>query len=127
MKQIKRVITDNVPVGLFLVHFETIMGNRCNDGKHEDCLEHGCLDNEDFYIAEIEHSIIQVTENNYLTLPVNVIDKDEKFNSETLWEGDTHDLRPRLFLTEVEAQDHVKTTLNRWNNPAPWEVFVKTA
>ena len=127
MKQIKRTITDNVPVGLYLVHFETILGNRCNSGKHEDCLEHGCLDNEDFYIAEIDSSVTEITEDNYLNLPVNILDKDENFNSESLWESDTHDLRPRLFLTKDEAKEHIKDTLYRWNNASPWEVFVKTA
>lgn len=127
MKIIKRTIFDNVPVGLYLVTFESIWDSKCNEGKHECCFEHGCGDNEPSYIAEIIPTVVKVTAKNYLVLGEDVIGKDDSFNSKELFEGDTHDIRPRLFKTLKEAKAHIKYTVDRFNNPSPWECFVKSA
>jgi hypothetical protein len=70
--EIKREIVDLVPVGLYLVSFETIYGNHCNEGKHECCIDHGCLDNGSEYIAEIKGNVEKITKDNYLKLGVRL-------------------------------------------------------
>lgn len=127
MQQVTRTIVDNVPVGLFLVTFESIWGAPCNVGEHDDCLEHGCLNNEPSYVAAIESSVAEVTVDNYLTLDVDVTDQTVELNNDIDPVSDTHDLRPRLFASKEEAEKHVTYTVNRFNNPQPWEVFVKGA
>jgi len=127
MQKIKRTVIDNVPIGYWLVTFTPIYGNRCNSGTHEDCDTHGCFDNGQEYVAEIDDVIEKVTASNYMVLPARVTDRDESWNADSLWEGDTHDLRPRLFKTKKEAKEHVKLVKDRFNNPQPWEVFVKYA
>lgn len=42
-----------------------------------------------------------------------------------LTEGDTHDLRERWFATREEAEDHARYTKERFDNPSPWESFVR--
>lgn len=126
MVQVNRTIIDNVPVGLFLVTFETIWGAPCNSGEHDDCCEHGCDDNEPTYIADIEPTIAEITTVNYLTLPVDVTDQTVDLNADIDGTSDSHDLRPRLFATKEEADAHVAYTVERFNNPQPWEIFVKT-
>jgi len=125
MKSIKRTVVDLVPVGMYLVTFEPVWNNHCNPGEHEDCLDHGCFDNGQDYISEVDPSITKVTEKNYLGL--DVIGKDENLNVKGLFGDDTHDLRPRLFKTLKEAKEHEKYTLDRFKNPQPWESFVKLA
>jgi hypothetical protein len=44
---------------------------------------------------------------------------------EDLWQDDTHDLRSRWFESRQEAIDHAEYTRRRWENPSPWESFVK--
>lgn len=127
MMQVTRTVVDNVPVGLFLVTFETIWGAPCNSGEHDDCGEHGCDDNEPTYIADIEPTIAEITTVNYLTLPVDVTDQTIDLNADVDGTSDSHDLRPRLFATKEEADAHVAYTVERFNNPQPWEIFVKTA
>lgn len=39
---------------------------------------------------------------------------------------DTHDLRSRFFETREEAEEHLRYTMERWENPEPWCVFVQT-
>ena len=113
-----------VPIGLFLVRFETIWGTPCNEGKHDDCLEHGCLDNEPSYIAEVDGSLTEVTLENWQELGVEGLTLN---SNPKLWVDDTHDLRDKVFATKEEANKHLEYTLNRFKNPQPWEAFVKTA
>lgn len=122
--EIKREVTDLVPIGLYAVHFEAIYGNKCLEGEHDDCLEHGCFDYGQEYIEEIEPSIDLVTSENYRNLPFDVTGKDDTFNANGLWQGDTHDFRPRLFVMKKEAEQHIKETMARFKNPQPWEAFV---
>lgn len=124
MKAIQRVITEMVPVNMYLVTFDTIWGQPCNPGEHNDCLEHGCMDNEPSYVAEIDPAVIQVTAANYTKLQENVVGRDADWNADGV-NGDTHDLRPRLFRTRKEANAHVKYTTERFKNPQPWESFIK--
>jgi hypothetical protein len=125
LTEIKRQVTDLVPIGAYAVHFEAIYGQRCLEGSHEDCEAHGCFDYGSEYVAEIEPSIMQVTSDNYLELPFEVVNKDESLNAKSLFEGDTHDMRPRIFTLRKEAENHVKATMQRFNKPDPWEVFIK--
>lgn len=127
MQQVTRTIVDNVPVGLYLVTFESIWGSPCNVGEHDDCAEHGCVDNEPSYIAAIESSVTEVTADNYLTLDADVTDQTVELNNDVDPVNDTHDLRPRLFASKKDAERHVTYTVNRFNNPEPWEVFVRGA
>lgn len=122
---IERKILENVPVGLFLVRFDAVLGTSCNDGNHDDCLEHGCMDNEPSYITEIDYSLNEVTKDNYLRFWQNVVDKDESWNCNPLEGDDTHDFRPRLFTSKKDAESHIEYTLNRFKNPSPWELFAK--
>lgn len=46
-------------------------------------------------------------------------------HAEDLPQDDTHDLRSRWFATEQEAEDHARSTIERWMNPEPWCSFVK--
>lgn len=125
MVKIKRTVIDHVPIGLYLVTFERVYGAICNLGEHDDCLEHGCFDNDSNIVSEIAPQIERITRNNYLNLEIDVINKDISLNSKELGVDDTHDLRPRLFKTKKEAKTHADYTLNRFNNPQPWEVFIK--
>jgi hypothetical protein len=122
---ITRQVTELVPIGAYAVHFEPIYGQRCLEGSHEDCIEHGCMDYGQEYIAEIEPTVTQVTSDNYRELPFDVTGKDESLNAQSLFEGDTHDMRPRLFTLRKEAENHVKETMLRFNKPQPWECFIK--
>jgi hypothetical protein len=122
---IKREVIDLVPVGFYAVNFEPIYGNRCLEGVHEDCEKHGCFDYGQEYVAEIDASIEQITATNYQLLMFDVTNKDETFNAESLFEGDTHDMRPRLFRSKLDAENHVKETMQRYNKPQPWECFIK--
>jgi hypothetical protein len=123
LKQVKREIVESVPLGYWIVTFDTIWGQSCNEGQHNDCLEHGCMDNEPSYIAEIESIVTKITKNNYLTLDYDYAIKT--MNSSEYVSGDTHDLRPRLFKTKKEATEYAKHVKTRFDNPSPWEVFVK--
>lgn len=123
LKTVKRQIIEQVPINYWIVSFDTIWGSQCNSGKHDDCLEHGCMDNEPSYIAEIEPRLERITTKNYITLDYNYAIKT--MNSSEYIGDDTHDLRPRLFKTKGEAQKFIDYTVNRFNNPNPWECFVK--
>ena len=122
---ITRQVIELVPIGAYAVNFEPIYGQRCLEGSHEDCIEHGCMDYGSEYVAEIEPTVTQVTSDNYKDLPFSVVDKDESLNAQSLFEGDTHDMRPRIFTLRKEAEKHVKDTMQRFNKPNPWEVFIK--
>lgn len=124
VKKVKRISYDMVPVGLYYVQFNPILSSPCNPGKHDDCVDHGCMDNEPNRISEIDPVIIRVTEKNYDTFSVDVRDRDVTWNDDYV-SGDTHDIRPRLFATLKQAKDHASYTLERWKNPQPWESFVK--
>lgn len=126
MKQIKRTIIDLVPVGFYLTDFELVYNNRCNPGEHEDCLEHGCFDNDSEYVQEVIAHITKITAKNYKELSIDVT-LPKYLEVLPLWEGDTHDLRPRIFKTKHEATTHTKNTLDRFNNARPWECFIKVA
>lgn len=126
MKQIKRTVVDLVPVGFYLADFEPIYSTRCNVGEHEDCLEHGCFDNNSEYVSEAIALIVKITAKNYRELSVDVT-LPKYLDVTPLWEDDTHDLRPRIFKTRQEADAHVKQTLDRFNNAQPWECFIKVA
>lgn len=125
MQKIKRIVIDNVPVGMYLVSFRAIYGIQCNPGEHDDCLNHECIYNEPSFIEDIEPEIIKVLKSNYLILSEDVINKDETLNSDILNSDDTHDLRSRLFKTKKDAENHIKYTVDRFKKPQPWEVFVK--
>lgn len=116
MKQIKRTVIDSVPVGYFLVTFEPIWGCSEEEGYS------GVFEPD--YIAEVDGRIDKITAKNYLEL--NAIGMTLETNSNPV-NGDTHDLRPMLFKTKAEAQEHLDWTLNRFANPAPWQAFVKVS
>jgi hypothetical protein len=42
-----------------------------------------------------------------------------------LTQDDTHDFRDRWFATEDAAREHATYTVNRFQNPSPWESFVR--
>lgn len=44
---------------------------------------------------------------------------------EDLQTDDTHDLRNRLFDTKQEARQHLEHTLETFNNPLPWQTFIR--
>jgi hypothetical protein len=122
--EVKRTVIDTVPIGYWLVTFEPIWGQRCNEGQHDDCMTHGCMDNEPDYIAEVDGAINKITRRNYYELGANGLTISSNTNDRY---DDTHDLRPRLFKTKQEAKAHLEYTLKRFKNPQPWESFVQTA
>lgn len=86
-------------------------------------------------IAELEAGVAQVTPGNLRAVGGAVCAQPE---GESWWlpcqpehfatdevHDDTHDLRARLFDTREEAEAHVRDTLDRFANPAPWESFVQ--
>lgn len=127
MLKIKRTVYDNVPVGLYLVSFESVWSSPCNPGKHECCMEHGCMDNEPNRISDVDATVTKVTRSNYLELPESVCNRETDWNADTSVCGDTHDLRPRLFKLKRDAEAYSQSVVARFRNPQPWECFVKTA
>lgn len=125
LTKVKRLVTDEIPIGYYHVAFEAIWGWSCVDEPHNSCEQAGCIEGEPNHIAEVDSEVTKVTKENYttlagiegMTLETNTGDKYD----------DTHDLRPRLFKTKAEAEKHRKYTLNRFKNPQPWESFVKYA
>lgn len=120
MKAIQRVITENVPVGKFLVTFDAIWGVSCNEGKHKDCFEHGCLDNEPSYIAEVNSNVSEITEENYLSLGESVgmiaYDSDDH---DSILSGEISDLCP---VAQIDAE----TVLSKLAG-SPVQTFESTA
>jgi hypothetical protein len=119
---IRKVIQVDVPVGFWAVTFDAVWSAPCNSGKHTDCLEHGCLDNEPDRISEIDGAVTLVTKANYDTL--NVVGLDVNSNTSEQYD-DTHDLRTRIFVSESDAREHLEYVLNRFRKPQAWESFVR--
>ena len=120
--RLKRIQEVEVPIGMYLVRFNPVWGTQCNEGKHDDCLQHGCLDNEPSYIAEVDGELNKVTTKNWQAL--DVVGLTVETNSD-FYHDDTHDSRDRIFKTKAEAKAHLEYTLKRFKNPSPWESFVK--
>lgn len=120
---IERTVKDHVPVNYWLVTFELVWGSECNSGIHTDCLTHGCMDNEPTKLVEVYGDVKRISKVNYYTLGAQGMTLDT--NTRDCYD-DTHDFRPRLFKTKKEALEHKTYTLNRWYNPSPWEVFIRS-
>lgn len=120
--RITKKIQVEVPIGKYAVVFNLVWGAACNPGKHTDCLDHGCLDNEPSYVQDVDGIATKITRKNYPELGVEGLSVDshtgEKYD-------DTHDFRTRIFNTKKEALEHLEYTLNRFKNPQPWESFIK--
>lgn len=82
------------------------------------------MDNEPDRVSDVDASVTRVTRSNYLKF--DVIGRDLDWNTSDSYD-DTHDLRPRLFATKREAEEHVKATIDKFKNPMPWQSFVKVA
>jgi hypothetical protein len=91
---------------------------------------------EDEAIADVEAVVYHVTPEAVETIDGDVYVKvgpdtylpavvphDEELG--TLWEGDTHDLRSRLFDTEQEARARAEEVTYGFHHPEPWQSFVK--
>lgn len=117
--KLKKTIEVDIPVGMYLVEFNTIWGSECNEGKHTDCMSHGCWDNEPSYVAEVDYTVTKVTKENMLGEGMDL-------NSNTAdCYDDTHDFRSRVFKNKREATEYAKGIVEKFNNPMPWQSFVK--
>ena len=80
------------------------------------------------YLFEINRNTVKI----YGNVPcvesvkgISIAPVDLFKNLKDLDVDDTHDFRPRWFKNKADAVDYITYTVNRWNNPEPWESFVE--